>query len=461
MAIPAVNQFSQLPGGGIWNVMRSIGEGANALTKGQLENQYYAPLSQANIASKSTYARYLPAQILGQVLSNPLTWQTMPKEQLQNLTQQYSNAISNPPSLEKLANQPTTGHGLLDILFNKLNSPKEQQSIPISQNQINQQHYQIQNPEIGKNITSMNPSYDVASPQGNLPSSTISRVAPNVKLPNAFGGINPITAQQAQAKALETTATGEAKAQTAQWKEIQDSTNNESQGAQNNLNYLDELKNLYPKLKYYEKGPVFGKLPAVTNVSSQIDVASNGLANAVARAQQQGHITQNDRASYSGMKPSRGMNEEAFNNLVNFNEGMNKRILERPAFNNAAQQFNLNPTQAQAVWSYYASEKPFYDSKNNKINNENLGTWEEFLSPQRISEALSPRVQKSISMGKKPEMESMPKTVKEAIKKSADEFKNVTIKMQGIDPIDNKMKVWDVPQGKAQVFLENGFKRVG
>jgi len=47
-----------------------------------------------------------------------------------------------------------------------------------------------------------------------------------------------------------------------------------------------------------------------------------------------------------------------------------------------------------------------------------------------------------------------PKTAKEAIKKESEEFKNQSIKMVGPNG-----KVYNVPQGKAQLFIENGFKR--
>jgi len=32
--------------------------------------------------------------------------------------------------------------------------------------------------------------------------------------------------------------------------------------------------------------------------------------------------------------------------------------------------------------------------------------------------------------------------------------------MEGLDPKTNKVSRWNVPQGKAQLYIENGFKRV-
>jgi hypothetical protein len=51
--------------------------------------------------------------------------------------------------------------------------------------------------------------------------------------------------------------------------------------------------------------------------------------------------------------------------------------------------------------------------------------------------------------------ENKPESAKEAIKEQAKEFKSETISMRGPDG-----KVYSVPQGKAQRFVENGFKRV-
>lgn len=59
----------------------------------------------------------------------------------------------------------------------------------------------------------------------------------------------------------------------------------------------------------------------------------------------------------------------------------------------------------------------------------------------------------SADVYKKPEK---PSTAKEAIKKTAQEFKGQSLRMQGPDG-----KMYNVPQGKAQRFIENGFKRIG
>lgn len=49
-----------------------------------------------------------------------------------------------------------------------------------------------------------------------------------------------------------------------------------------------------------------------------------------------------------------------------------------------------------------------------------------------------------------------PQNAKEAIKQTAEEFKGQSLRMQGPDG-----KMYNVPQGKAQRFIENGFKRIG
>jgi hypothetical protein len=74
MAIPAVEQFSQQPGGGLVTAMR----GVNALTASNLDNQIkdierqYKPItSQAEAASKLAYANLMGPQFLAKLMGNP------------------------------------------------------------------------------------------------------------------------------------------------------------------------------------------------------------------------------------------------------------------------------------------------------------------------------------------------------------------------------------------------------
>lgn len=379
------------PGGGIPSAINAL----NAIQKQGLENSYYGPTAQANIASKNTYARYLPAQILGQVLSNPLVWQTMPKEQLQALSNQYTNALTNPPSVESLGGRPTS-NGLLSRFVNWLDNKQGGQGAqnPLAQSAMPAQ--QNQKPiasDAMVNDIAMNGNNGYNNNQQKLPNTTINGLAPSNTLPGAQGGINPASVAGAQVKGLETTATSEASAQTQQWTDIIKRDSQLANGAQQNLNYLDKISLVQPKLGKYEKGPLWGRLPAASEAAYEFDTSANALANSVAQANEKGHITDAARDTYSGIKPNRQNPDVSFKHMVDFNKGMNRRLLELPAFNNAVKKLGLDPNQAQAIWTYYSNERPFYDPKTNKIPAKNLGTWEDFLTPQKIAQALSPRAQ--------------------------------------------------------------------
>ncbi len=403
MALPLPKVVADTEAGG--GLVTSL-KGLNALQKSNLENQYYGPTQQANIASKSTYARYLPAQILGQVLANPIAWQTMPKEQLQALVAQYGNAMANPPSLQSLSGQPTQQTSPFAMLMNKLQGNNQPSQNALTQPPIagggpspGTGNALVQPTEFGANnrMSDAEVNHIANFGNGSLPNTAINRIAPTLQGDAAYGGINPMTANKAQAAGLEATATGEAAAQTDLWKETQKNANSAAEQAQANLNLLDKLEESYGKLNRFEKGPIAGKIPAFSEAASDVDKAQAGLADSVARAQQEGHITQADRATYGSMKPSRDQPGNAFKHQILFNRGMNERVQEKPAFLQAAQEHMLNPTQTAALWTAYISQRPFYNAKKNEINEKNLGSWEDFFTPKKFKEAMSPKARKESS----------------------------------------------------------------
>lgn len=385
--------FSQIPLPSIDNIdVNAIRQRRLASNKNALENEYFGPTQEANIASKTTYARYLPSQILGQVLSNPLVWQTMDKEQLHALTEQYTQSLTNPPDIESLTGIKHS-KGIFPMLMDFFNGKSNENKNAFAEPKT----FENKNPmsqEMSPNISQNNNPINNGLPSGGLPNTTINRVAPNYKSPGAYGGINPTTVQGAQAKGLETTATSEAASQTSDWSNITKRDSQLANSARQNLNYLDKLAVTQPKLKSYEKGRFAGSFPAFSDAATEFDTYANALANSVAAANEEGHITDAARNTYFSMKPNRTNPDLAFKNLVKFNQGMNARILELPAFNNAAKQLGLEPGQAQSVWTYYSTKKPFYDAKSNKVLDKNLGTWEDFLTERKIVEALSPKLQK-------------------------------------------------------------------
>ncbi|HLX54285.1 MAG TPA: hypothetical protein VKR58_10105, partial [Aquella sp.] len=334
-----------------------------------------------------------------QALSNPVLWAAaannpaMQQQLIGLMSKMPGTASGQTNNLPSPPAQGGIGNSLLGMLVNKITGNSSSPN-PINNSLANSPSVSqmpatnAMNQTTGPSTPAVNPT---PSTQPNtIPDSTIQRTAAG----NPLNGVNPVTISNAQAAALNATATNEAQNQQSQWKERQDLGNNAATSAQNNINYLNKLKSSYPNLGWYERGYPFGAFPGVTQAANDVDTASSAMADSVARANQEGHITNSDRNIYSTMKPSRTQSTGGFNDAVTFNMGMNQRLLEVPQFNIAAQNAGLTPSQAQAVWTYYSRKEPFYDSKKNEIINDNLGKWEDYLTPDKVKEALSPKQQK-------------------------------------------------------------------
>jgi len=85
-----------------------------------------------------------------------------------------------------------------------------------------------------------------------------------------------------------------------------------------------------------------------------------------------------------------------FKCIVEYEKSLNDRLQEYPAFSQRAQLAGLTPAQADAVWIRYANERPFYDIKNKKILSDNMGTWENYLTPDSIQQTFSPSYRKQM-----------------------------------------------------------------
>jgi len=469
--------FSGIP---LPKVIADTGPGGNVLTGMQGANQQAISRAQAQYAPQQAYAnallttqqaQWLPYQYKMQALSNPLLWAAAAQNPA--LQQQLTTMLSNPMQGTSLAQgsnikPPSINNSLLGLLFHKLISPT-QTSNAVSPQGLNQESSQqgsgimMNSPDPMTNQR-VNPIQNPQGGVGVLPESTIGRVGQG----NPLAGVNPASISQAQSSALNTTATSEAAAQSAMWKDIYDTDIHQANGAQNNNNLLDDFKNASNRLGWAERGPIataLGRAPAFTNAASDTDKAAIALGDAVARAQQSGHINIADREIYKGMKPSRDMPTESRQHLVDYISSMNNRIGEKPAFDVKAQQLGLNPQQAQSAWIYYTKKRPFYDGKTNKINEDNLGSWEDFLTPDKIQEALSPKQQKSAEKEMKSSSEvnndqSLQQPVNGNVKNDQGYISmhegQKSIKMQTPDK-----KMWDIDPAHLQEAIDRGARQVG
>lgn len=394
------------PGGGVTTAVKA----ANELDKQNIENriklieEQYAPYNKyADALSKVAYAKIAGPQTLATILSSPAAVSRMSPETynaLANLAQKGLTSVGdvNVPTPNQMRAHPSSP---LSYAINAIrdlfqgNQPTSKK--PMIPSNLPQSMAETTPSTGSQNGAFLNGQSDVSPSSSVVPSSTIGRVAQSFKTPGTYGGINPSSVNQAQTDALKTTATSEAAAQSDLWKKKYETLGERAEGAQNNINLVDKFSEAYDKLGKYERGPNVSKIPAQTAAATDAETTANALADAVARAQQQGHITQADRATYQGMKPGRFMLPESKKHAVNFLKGMNERELEFLPFYTKMQELGLNPQQADVVKNYYINQRPFYNPKAGEINEKNLNTWEDFLEPEKLSEAFSPRLQKKNS----------------------------------------------------------------
>jgi hypothetical protein len=71
-------------------------QGVNALTRQNLENRFYAPLAQAQVAQQQAQAAVAPAAALAPLATNPMIWAALAKDpqQQQNMINLLTNASS-------------------------------------------------------------------------------------------------------------------------------------------------------------------------------------------------------------------------------------------------------------------------------------------------------------------------------------------------------------------------------
>jgi hypothetical protein len=421
MAIPSVEQFSQQPGGGLAYAMR----GLNALTQSNLENKIkaseaqYAPWTNyANAASKLAYSQFVGPQAIAAILNNPATRGMFTRDQYNQLANAFAQQVRNPAM--SMANLPPPnaissprGDGLLSRIINSLSgigsgAPQSQPpGMPMVQDQApssgqgpdNAMLQQPQAPDQGNAINQPpqpSPSYQSVpnALQGTSP--TYSRLAGQQLPADTYGASSPGAIIGAGEAGLKAQTEAEAKAITEQWTKRQDDINKQAAGSQEMSRQLDRLSQARSELSMYEKGPGLGSLPALSNAAQTADLASNNLVAARLKEWQSQRITNMDIGFGKMLKPGRWMNDQSFHNEVEYEKSLNDRLQEYPAFSQRAQLAGLTPAQADAVWIRYANERPFYDVKNKKILWDNMGSWENYLTPDSIQQTFSPSYRKQM-----------------------------------------------------------------
>jgi hypothetical protein len=380
--------------------MNALSEDSLNRKKQQIENQYLGAEKQAEISSKSTYAKYLPAQIMSTMMGTPAFWaaaQNNP-DMWNNMQKLMMNSIDN-PQLPQV--KPQQDSNILNALLGKLgiggqgDSSNAMAQGPSSSpmmsggnvsNALSQMGTAIPTTPDNMNALKAALQGNATTPQASTPITTGLPPLPmpsNVP-PMAKPGVNPFTEQQAGAAALKSGATTQAEIIPKQWEAQQKDSAQQGIDSQNTLNDLDRFSTAYDELSKYEKGFGRGSLPHVTSNAQIADQAANDLMASMLRAWHNRQITNQDLKFGQTLKVSRNLNPEAKQQMTDFFTGQSQRGQEKLAFDNAAQTLGLTVPQANILWIKYIHDKPFFDIKSKTLNDKNLNTWPNFLSQENI-----------------------------------------------------------------------------
>lgn len=398
MALPLPKVVSDVsPGGGVVTSM----QGQNALTKSALENQYYGPSQQADIASKTTYARYLPAQIIGQVLSNPLAWQTMDKGQLQALVSQYANSVSNPPSIASLSGGQPSG-GLISMLINRARGNQQpnnsMQNMPMGQNGNGLMPPSNGGSGMPNQIPPQQPIGQNGSPSSVGGYSTpATRQAGSLTNPGSMGGLNPVAGAGAQQKGLETAVTGQTQAATNQWETGQTQSAQRATDANNLINTAKAFHTSYKGAAY--RGARYGSLPSqgvfVPPTASGKDLSqeqladryANQMAVALTGMNEPGHATDSTRSLFANLKMNRALDEGAEDKMYHSTLATAERWKEEQDFYNYIRSKNPDVTkpEADSLFNSYNTQMPPYNFETLNPLPKNKGKWKLYATPEAVS----------------------------------------------------------------------------
>lgn len=441
------------PGGGIFDVFNKIASSGNALTQGQLENKIkeielrYKPLSlQAQAASQIAYANLLGPQYVAKLMGNKEILANIPDSQKRSLLEYLINANSLMQSPARQDNNSNINPFRLNNYDQNALTPLIDQSNLSHRDKnalINQQpgeSYVVQG-----NGDNTGYSYDkngnnvVASPEVVYQSTT---------KPGSWNE-NVRIAQSIQKEGAES---GKIRAQDI--KELNDTVfNSETKQAT-----LDDINNMIssPEMREIRNIPLAGR----HELSWYANFGTKEQKQLIGRLySQMGNIVKDSARDFAGqfrtgeqqlllgMKPNPSDTVDIMIGKAQSLSVMNKILMERARITSELMsKYHINKLQASEVADKQVNgdsiRKHFYNILNPKPND---------LAGAKDIKDDSVRVEKP---------SKYPKSAKEAIKNNAEESKNENVQMEGIDPKDGKMKIWNVPQGKAQIYIENGFKRI-
>lgn len=366
---------------------------------------------QADIASKSAYAAYTPAGYASKIISNPEIFYTLPKEQQQQLLNTVANMPSNP--MDILKQRSGNQGGPLSQLWNGAFGSNQQQGMQqqrMPQTPSQGKVYQDEQPVQQGNYPGSNtPIYEGDMGTGSAPpmnsdqAMQIVENRPDYNVPidtsnprmNQFNRNtgtsegNRILAEKFPSNEfneLKEAKKLEQKMQSDLWAKRIEKTGEAIDQTQESLTALKAMESLYGKIDKYQKGPLFGNLPALGSGSAgTFDTLAKNVATSNLRAMQTGHITNVDFQIGDQLKPNRTMNKDQFKNIIEYQKGIKERTQERLQFDTAARKAGTPIDQANSIWAKYIADKPFFNSETNRINKDNMNKWQPYLKGNSVN----------------------------------------------------------------------------
>ena len=201
--------------------------------------------------------------------------------------------------------------------------------------------------------------------------------------------------QEMQLKAQQKGMEEQAKAQATAYNDELGTAATTAQDATQMSNLVDQFKDAYGKSKYV--GTIEGNVPstgwssapfAITHNMKNEQLADNAAQNMqmmLLKLMKTNRLTNYELQFTGNLKLNRKLDAGTVDQLGDFFKAKSERLGEYQNFLNAAQNQNIPPQQAKAIWSMYENQRPVYDFTKGNTNKEYLGSWKDYLNPDAVN----------------------------------------------------------------------------
>ena len=158
-------------------------------------------------------------------------------------------------------------------------------------------------------------------------------------------------------------------------------------------NLINQFQSAYSKLD--NKGPVLGRLPAVTSEQQIADNAAQNMQQMMVKLMKTNRMTNYELQFAGNLKLNRAMNPQTVKEVGDFLKAKAERLTEEPKFINAAKNKGLSAEDAKVLWNEYENDMPVYNFEKRSINKGNLNKYGEYLTPDALAKVNNPGMQSS------------------------------------------------------------------